>query len=219
MPARHITIPPYHHPDAEQFRPQRNPTKWSGEMERMVFSYETRKTIVKLLLEVPKFFLADSETSVGRMADNETSVGSMVHCAGDDRCPPRLRNSRWQKQQHPLRNLFVGDFVERVQFRALEDVGDPVERRAPRSRSWIFTWCNVKTATSPFIYKGSAIFLPEKLGNLQAPRKTCKGGGGEFCQTSEKYPIDGGEKKNGTIPATSDVGVCLFRSSGGASKK
>ncbi len=88
----------------------------------------------------------------------------------------------------PLRNLFVGDFVERVQFRALEDVGDPVERRAPRSRSRIFTWCNVKTATSPFIYKGAAIFLPEKLGNLQAPRKTCKGGRGRILPNFRNIP-------------------------------
>ena len=37
----------------------------------------------------------------------------------------------------------------------------------PRSRSRIFTCGNAQIATSPFVYRGTAVFMPEKLGNLQ----------------------------------------------------
>ncbi len=47
-------------------------------------------------------------------------------------------------------------------------------RCAPRSRSQIFTWRNVKTATSPFVYMGSVIFLPEKPGNRQCIMRSTK---------------------------------------------
>ncbi len=31
----------------------------------------------------------------------------------------------------------------------------------------IFTWRKTEIATSPFVFRGAAIFLPQKLGNLQ----------------------------------------------------
>ena len=37
----------------------------------------------------------------------------------------------------------------------------------PRSRSRIFTYRKMKIATSPFVYRGAHVFMPEKLGNLQ----------------------------------------------------
>jgi len=36
-----------------------------------------------------------------------------------------------------------------------------------RSQRRIFTYRKTKIDTSPFVYKGATIFLPEKLGNLQ----------------------------------------------------
>ena len=36
-----------------------------------------------------------------------------------------------------------------------------------RSQRRIFTCRKTKIATSPFVYKGATVFLPEKLGNLQ----------------------------------------------------
>jgi hypothetical protein len=36
-----------------------------------------------------------------------------------------------------------------------------------RSRSRIFTCRKMKIATSPFVYRGAHVFMPEKLGNLQ----------------------------------------------------
>ena len=44
----------------------------------------------------------------------------------------------------------------------------------PRSRSRIFTCGNAQIATSPFVYRGTAVFMPEKLGNLQVRVSTCK---------------------------------------------
>ena len=38
---------------------------------------------------------------------------------------------------------------------------------APRSRSRIFTCRKMKITTSPFVYRGVAVFMPEKVGNLQ----------------------------------------------------
>ena len=38
---------------------------------------------------------------------------------------------------------------------------------APRSRSRIFTYRKMKITTSPFVYRGVAVFMPEKVGNLQ----------------------------------------------------
>ena len=37
----------------------------------------------------------------------------------------------------------------------------------PRSRRRIFTYRKMKIATSPFVYRGAHVFMPEKLGNLQ----------------------------------------------------
>ena len=44
------------------------------------------------------------------------------------------------------------------------------QRLAPRSRSRIFTSRQTKIATSPFVYRPSAVFMHEKMGNLQSRR-------------------------------------------------
>ena len=39
---------------------------------------------------------------------------------------------------------------------------------SPRSCDRIFTCGEAQIATSPFVYRGVGIFMPEKVGNLQA---------------------------------------------------
>ena len=43
----------------------------------------------------------------------------------------------------------------------------PATGTPPRSCDRIFTCCDTQIATSPFVYRGTAVFMPEKLGNLQ----------------------------------------------------
>jgi hypothetical protein len=52
----------------------------------------------------------------------------------------------------------------------------------PRSRSRIFTYRKMKIATSPFVYRGAHVFMPEKLGNLQLREllRAPRGGGERF---------------------------------------
>jgi hypothetical protein len=44
----------------------------------------------------------------------------------------------------------------------------------PRSPSRFFTYRKMKIAASPFVYRGATIFVPKKLGNLQALNQPCQ---------------------------------------------
>ena len=43
----------------------------------------------------------------------------------------------------------------------------PATGTSPRSCGRIFTCGEAQIATSPFVYRGVGIFMPEKVGNLQ----------------------------------------------------
>ena len=47
------------------------------------------------------------------------------------------------------------------------DIFDSRTETPSRSRNRIFTCGNTQIATSPFVYRGVGIFMPEKVGNLQ----------------------------------------------------
>ncbi|MBR4259572.1 MAG: hypothetical protein IKQ17_11120, partial [Kiritimatiellae bacterium] len=51
----------------------------------------------------------------------------------------------------------------------------------PRSPSRIFTYRKMKIATSPFVYRGAHVFMPEKLGNLQTTY--------QVAQTKHFHPV------------------------------
>ena len=70
-------------------------------------------------------------------------------------------------QSHP--QTLLSTYPKSLSGAKLRSVsGSPNARSSITNRKWIFTYRKMKITTSPFVYRGVAVFMPEKLGNLQA---------------------------------------------------